>query len=145
MDAHGKGMEACQNGEACRPCPRCCWDICHTTGRTFNPVLGLSSSQHQHPSELGKRTIGNPVRLLKCIHGGYINMLTQFRWLYSLILAEDANFKQKARAHSNTNKDPPLGPGWGTFVENEAYLQHISTAPNKTEVFPCSYVVKCQS
>jgi KDZ transposase-like protein len=57
------------------------------------------------------------------------------RWLYSLFLAEDANFKQKARARSNIDKDPPLGPGWGTFVENEAYLQQISTAPNKTEVF----------
>ena len=57
------------------------------------------------------------------------------RWRYYLFLAEDANFKQKARARSNTNKDPPLGPGWGTFVENEGYLQHISTAPNKTEVF----------
>jgi Kyakuja-Dileera-Zisupton transposase len=60
--------------------------------------------------------------------------LTKIRWLYSQILAEDANFKQKARARSNITKDPPLGPGWGTFVENEAYIQHIATAPNKTEV-----------
>ena len=59
---------------------------------------------------------------------------TQIRWLYSQILAEDANFKQKARARSNITKDPPLGPGWGTFVENEAYIQHIATVPNKTEV-----------
>lgn len=62
------------------------------------------------------------------------DILTFNRWRYSLFLAEDANFKQKARARSNTSKDPPLGPGWGTFVENEAYLRHISTAPNKTEV-----------
>jgi hypothetical protein len=58
----------------------------------------------------------------------------EIRWLYSLILAEDANFKQKARAQSNINKDSPLRPGWGTFVENEAYLKHIFTALNKTEV-----------
>ena len=64
----------------------------------------------------------------------YLLGLTKIRWLYSQILAEDANFKQKARARSNITKDPPLGPGWGTFVENEAYLQHIATAPNKTEV-----------
>ena len=61
-------------------------------------------------------------------------VMTQNRWLYSLFLAEDANFKQKARARSDISKDPPLGPGWGTFVENEAYLHQISTAPNKTEV-----------
>lgn len=66
-------------------------------------------------------------------------MLTQTRWLYNLYLAEDANFKQKARARSNINNDPPLGPGWGTFVENAAYLQYISTAPNKTEVFFFNY------
>jgi hypothetical protein len=66
-----------------------------------------------------------------------MEVLTQreIRWLYSLILAEDANFKQKARARSNVNNDPPLGPGWGTFVENAAYLRHISTAFNITEVF----------
>jgi hypothetical protein len=83
------------------------------------------------------------------ILGKYLNcshlreVLTAFRWLYSLILAEDANFKQKARARSNINKDPPLGPGWGTFVENEAYLRHISTAHNKTEVLLNTMFLLC--
>ena len=50
----------------------------------------------------------------------------QFRWLYALFLAEDANFKQKAQLRSDSNKDPPLGPGWGTFVENKPYLEYVS-------------------
>ena len=60
--------------------------------------------------------------------------MTLVRWLYSQFLAEDANIRQKAQARSNIHKDPPLGPGFGTFVENEAYIEHIATAPNKNEV-----------
>jgi len=58
----------------------------------------------------------------------------QFRWLYALFLAEDANFKQKAQLRSDINKDPPLGPGWGTFVENEAYLGYVSQFAGQDEV-----------
>jgi len=58
----------------------------------------------------------------------------QFRWLYALFLAEDANFKQKAQLRSDINKDPPLGPGWGTFVENEAYLGYVSQFAGRDEV-----------
>jgi hypothetical protein len=93
----------------CRACP--------------HPTINLP---HKNLRKLGKYLNCTPKREVLTQH--------EFRWLYSLFLAEDANFKQKARARSNINKDPPLGPGWGTFVENEAYLSHISTAPNKTEV-----------
>ena len=54
-----------------------------------------------------------------------------FRWLYALMLSVDANFKQKARLHSDVAKDPPLGPGWGTFVENRSYLEHVSQSANQ--------------
>jgi hypothetical protein len=56
-----------------------------------------------------------------------------FRWLYRLILAEDANFKQKSRLRSDVARDPPLGPGWGTFVENSAYIEYIAQAANTDE------------
>jgi hypothetical protein len=49
-------------------------------------------------------------------------------------LAEDANFKQKARLRSDVTKDPPLGPGWGTFVENRAYIEYVAQAANADEV-----------
>jgi len=58
-----------------------------------------------------------------------------FRWLYRLILAKDANFKQKARLRSDVARDPPLGPGWGTFVENCAYIEYVLPhAANADEV-----------
>ena len=59
---------------------------------------------------------------------------TMLRWLYVLILSQDANFKQKAWLCSDNVKDPPLGPGWGTFVENGTYLWHIAQYTNQEEV-----------
>ena len=56
------------------------------------------------------------------------------RWLYSQILAEDANFKQKSRLRSSDTKDPVLGPGWATFVNNQAYLEHLSKYVDQDEV-----------
>jgi len=61
-------------------------------------------------------------------------LTTKPRWLYALFLAEDANFKQKAQLCSNVDKDPPLGPGWGTFVENKAYLGYVSQFVDRDEV-----------
>jgi len=61
-------------------------------------------------------------------------LTTDFRWLYALILSEDANFKQKAQLRSDNAKDPPLGPSWGTFVENEAYLKHVAQYTDQDEV-----------
>lgn len=61
-----------------------------------------------------------------------VNIL--YRWIYGLILAEDANFKQKARLRSNNMKDPPLGPGWATFVHNDAYLEHLAKYIDQDEV-----------
>ena len=62
------------------------------------------------------------------------DVITVSRWLYSLLVAEDANFKQKARLRSNDDKDPALGPGWGTFVDGRAYQEHVSTHANQDEV-----------
>jgi hypothetical protein len=56
------------------------------------------------------------------------------RWLYSLMVAEDANFKQKSRMRADDEKDPPLGPGWATFVNDRSYRDHISKYANQDEV-----------
>jgi hypothetical protein len=60
--------------------------------------------------------------------------LTWVRWLYSRIVAEDANFKQKARLRAGDAKDPALGPGWATFVNNEKYFDHLAKHANHDEV-----------
>jgi hypothetical protein len=62
-----------------------------------------------------------------------------------LFLAVDANFKQKAQLHSNNEKDPPLGPGWGTFVENKAYLSYVSQFADQDEVIIVSYLCRSLS
>ena len=56
------------------------------------------------------------------------------RWLYGLILQEDANFKQKSRLRSSDNRDPALGPGWATFVAGDAYFDHLSKYIDPEEV-----------
>jgi hypothetical protein len=57
--------------------------------------------------------------------------------LYSLLIAEDANFKQKARLRSNDNKDPALGPGWATFVNAKDYEEYLSNHSNRDEISHC--------
>jgi len=58
------------------------------------------------------------------------------------MLSVDANFKQKARLRSDVAKDPPLGPGWGTFVENRSYLEHVARSTNQDEVRVLSYILR---
>lgn len=38
-----------------------------------------------------------------------------------LLVALDANFKLKNRMRPNEHPDPPLGPGWGYFVQQAKY------------------------
>ena len=55
-----------------------------------------------------------------------------------LILAEDANFKQKAWLWSGKTDNDALGPGWGTFMSNKPYLDYISQFANQDEVSSAS-------
>ncbi|KAJ8697360.1 hypothetical protein PTI98_004170 [Pleurotus ostreatus] len=59
------------------------------------------------------------------------------RWLYGLLLQEDANFKQKNRLRSTDNRDPALGPGWATFVSEEPYFAHLSSYVDQEEINHC--------
>ncbi|KAJ7093757.1 hypothetical protein C8R44DRAFT_890661 [Mycena epipterygia] len=49
----------------------------------------------------------------------------QFRFLYMLLLAVDANFKLKNRMRANQINDPSLGPGWSYFVGPRGYKRHL--------------------
>lgn len=48
-----------------------------------------------------------------------------FRWLYTLIVGMDANFRLMSRLRSSIFKDPSLGPGWAYFVDNGPYSEFI--------------------
>lgn len=54
------------------------------------------------------------------------------RWLYSLFLAVDANFRLKLK--NRKIKDPEIGSGWAYFVENSRYIEHISQSFEDAEV-----------
>lgn len=63
-------------------------------------------------------------------------ILTQHarRFIYMLILAQDANFHLKSRLRSSDIRDPTLGPGWAYFVDNGPYLRHVAKYANQDEV-----------
>ncbi|TDL13603.1 hypothetical protein BD410DRAFT_817291 [Rickenella mellea] len=60
------------------------------------------------------------------------------RWLYTLILAMDANFRLKRRKASSNDFDPGLGTGLAYFVEDEAFRTHIAEYVDQTEMNSCS-------
>ncbi|KAF8978717.1 hypothetical protein BDQ17DRAFT_1394682 [Cyathus striatus] len=55
-----------------------------------------------------------------------------FMFLYILYIAVDANFKLKMK--NCGIKDVELSPGWGTFVNEEEYQQHLSNYVDQPEV-----------
>lgn len=50
------------------------------------------------------------------------------------MVAIDANFRLKRRAVSSNDRDPALGSGWGYFVEDSPYLQHVLRYANQEDV-----------
>ncbi|KAF7332725.1 CxC2 domain-containing protein [Mycena kentingensis (nom. inval.)] len=59
------------------------------------------------------------------------------KFLYALMLAIDANFRLKNRIRTNEKNDPSLGPGWGCFVESEAYKDHLRDYVAETDISTC--------
>ena len=55
------------------------------------------------------------------------------RWLYSLNLTIDANFRLKNKARG-IEDDSPLGDGWGHWVPSEPYQEHIKQYGYQKEV-----------
>jgi hypothetical protein len=54
------------------------------------------------------------------------------RWLYTLFLAMDANFRTGLKNRGIS--DPELAPGWAYLVEETKYQNHIKNHVNQTEV-----------
>ena len=59
---------------------------------------------------------------------------TAYRWLYSLFLAIDANFRLKLK--SRAIKDPELGPGLAYFVDSVKFQKHLVNSVREDEVIP---------
>jgi hypothetical protein len=54
-----------------------------------------------------------------------ILLITIRSWLYTLIVAMDANFQLKSRLCRSVNREPTLGLGWSYFVDNGPYSDFI--------------------
>lgn len=55
-----------------------------------------------------------------------LNCLDCVRWLFSLYIGEDANFRMVRKRVSSEAADPTLSPGWALFCEYIKYNGHIS-------------------
>ncbi|KAG6847851.1 hypothetical protein H0H93_005521 [Arthromyces matolae] len=60
------------------------------------------------------------------------------KWLHSLFVGIDANFRMKRKDVSNDDLDPDLGKGFAYFVEEKTYKAHLEN--HKNEVEPVCYV-----
>lgn len=59
-----------------------------------------------------------------CLHGIMCQANRCFRWLYTLFLMMDANFKLKSKDHKA--KDVDLGHGWAYYVEDIKFKKHVA-------------------
>ena len=57
-----------------------------------------------------------------------------YRFIYTLFIAIDANFRLKRRAVSNETRDPALGTGQGYFVHDERYRRYLLGMTDKKDV-----------
>jgi hypothetical protein len=76
----------------------------------------------------------------KCSHC-IVNQSSSFyatRWLHSLFLAIDANFRLKRKAVSRDDADPTLSRGWAYFVEDAAYKSHLEVHGSKVQEVICT-------
>ncbi|KAJ7180030.1 hypothetical protein C8R43DRAFT_871280 [Mycena crocata] len=73
----------------------------------------------------------------KNIPDGWREVDAEFRFLYMLILALDANFRMKSRLRRNARVDKPLGAGLGYMLDGEPYREHLKDYVAEKDVSTC--------
>ncbi|KAF7299242.1 CxC2 domain-containing protein [Mycena indigotica] len=68
---------------------------------------------------------------------GWENCGPNDEFLYSLMLALDTNFRLKNRIRANERQDPSLGSGWGYFVDDEPYREHLRDYVAEEDISTC--------
>lgn len=82
---------------------------------------------------IGSRPLRRKGRLTLSIYLFFFYPSHLYSWLYTLILVIDAGFRMKNKDR-NTNINPALGDGWGHFVPEEPFQEHIKKFGDKEEV-----------
>ncbi|KAL1751670.1 hypothetical protein FB107DRAFT_221498 [Schizophyllum commune] len=59
------------------------------------------------------------------------------RFVHTLFLSNDANFRMKNRLRRNARPDGPLGPGFGCIVEPARYRDYLATCTSEADVSTC--------
>ncbi|KAJ7043420.1 hypothetical protein C8F04DRAFT_1207359 [Mycena alexandri] len=101
-------------------------------GRAHNP-LGLQNTKNGECAVLCWACPHDNINLPE----GWREVSPEFRFLYMLLLAMDANFRLKNRLRANAHDDPPLGGGWGYMVEERAYKKHLKGYVAEKDVSTC--------
>jgi hypothetical protein len=115
------GIDATSNGELTVECPACPHpgrnlpDGWENAGALLYVSLHFSSSFIYHPYH------------------------TQYRFLYTLFLAIDGNFKLKGKERGV--EDIELMPGWGAYCPEAEYKSHIANYVDQKEVRAPLYFV----
>ncbi|KAJ7132913.1 hypothetical protein C8R43DRAFT_1133457 [Mycena crocata] len=73
----------------------------------------------------------------KNIPANWCDVAPEFKFLYMLIIAMDANFRLKNRFRENEISDPSFGSGWGYFVESRPYKEHLKNYVAEKDVSTC--------
>ncbi|KAI5895151.1 uncharacterized protein SCHCODRAFT_02494560 [Schizophyllum commune H4-8] len=64
---------------------------------------------------------------------GWRDADTQSKFIHTLFLSNDANFRLKNRLRHNARPDGPLGPGFGCIVEPTKYLDHVKRSASEAD------------
>ena len=89
------------------------------------PILGETYRPGGTPSLANGRKLLQPLCTYPLTDGSR-------RWLYSLFLAIDANFRLKLKTRAI--KDPELGSGLSYFVDTIGFQEHLESGVNQDEV-----------
>ncbi|KAH8813863.1 hypothetical protein DL96DRAFT_1757976 [Flagelloscypha sp. PMI_526] len=68
---------------------------------------------------------------------GWETVDPEYRFLYMLLLAMDANFRLKSRLRKNSRGTVELGDGWGFFVPSQTYREFISQVTDDDDISNC--------
>ncbi|KAJ3536762.1 hypothetical protein NM688_g6792 [Phlebia brevispora] len=60
------------------------------------------------------------------------------QYIYNMLIAIDVNFRLKRQAVSSNERDPALGSGWGYFVEDTRYREHVLKYANQEDISTCT-------
>ncbi|KAJ7893230.1 hypothetical protein B0H13DRAFT_1625288 [Mycena leptocephala] len=121
------------------------YKACGRMTRQYGFLLRAKRKGRRHETDgLRKTAPGGLAELCwACPHDGknlpegWRDVDPQYRFLYALLLALDANFRLKNRLRANEHQDPSLGSGLGYFVEAEGFRKHLKNYVAEQDVSTC--------